>query len=432
MDVKLRTTVVTCILLTLSATVAWTPAASGQSKDTPPPELQTSIAKGKVVVWMTAQLRDRFETHDEKDLNPDTRSEYIAQRARLGLGAKFLERFSMYFQVQDVRLWGSEANTLGDFSADGFDVHQAWAQVNIWRGLHFKIGRQEMAFDDHRIIGTVNWTMQGRSFDAARLFTKHKAFYAEAFYSRVAEKQDGTGTTEADRSLVGAYFKLLKFKYVKPSVLLVSELDWDNEITRHRHTIGARVHGELKGLTYSLAFYYQAGEAGDTKFSSFLFASRVGYKLKVRTRPGIEIWADLLSGDRDKTDNVNRAFDTLYATNHKFYGFMDFFLNVPAHTGGNGLQDFGVRLHITPIKKLWLAADYHLLRLMVPNGTTVDDTRSQSLAHELDITVRYKLLKWVSVGAGYGTLVPMQALENLKGGANHTEHWFYAQTNIAF
>lgn len=53
--------------------------------------------------------------------------------------------------------------------------------------------------------------MQGRSLDAARLFYKHKAFYSEIFYARVAEKQDGTGTTETDRSLVGAYFKLLKW-----------------------------------------------------------------------------------------------------------------------------------------------------------------------------------------------------------------------------
>ena len=428
---KLAATVISCIfaysLLALPMT-----SAQAEPKATPSPELKTSLAGGKVVMWLKAQLRDRFETHDRKDLNPDTRSEYIAQRARLGLGAKFFERFSVYFEVQDVRLWGSEANTLGDFSADGFDMHQAWGQVRLFKGLHLKIGRQEIAFDDHRIIGTVNWTMQGRSFDAARLFYKHKAFYGEAFYARVAEKQDGTGTTPADRSLVGAYFKLKKYKFVKPSLLFVSELDWDNEVTRHRHTLGGRVHGGIKGLTYSLAFYYQMGEQGDDKFSSFLFASRVGYTLKVRTKPGIALWAELLSGDRDQTDNVIRAFDTLYATNHKFYGFMDFFLNVPAHTDGNGLQDFGARLHITPVKKLWVAVDYHLLRLMIPNETAVAGTRSQELGHEIDITVRYKLLKWVSLQAGYGVLLPSQGLVNLKGGADNTDHWFYAQTNIVF
>ncbi len=425
---KTKVAIAACALFTLILAAP----AGAQPKATPPPELKTSLVGGKVILWVNAQLRDRFETHDEKDLDPDTRSEYIAQRARLGVGAKFFRRFSVYIQLQDVRLWGSERNTLGDFSADGFDVHQAWGQVQLYRGLHLKIGRQEIAFDDHRIIGTVNWTMQGRSFDAARLFYKHKAFYAETFYARVAEKQDGTGTTEADRSLVGAYFKLNKYKFVKPSILYVGELDWDNEITRHRHTIGARVHGGIKGFTYSLAFYYQAGEQGDTKFSSYLFGSRLGYQLKVRTRPGIVVWADLISGDRDQTDDVNRSFDTLYATNHKFYGFMDFFLNIPAHTGGNGLQDFGARLHITPIKKLWLAVDYHLLRLMIPNGDTLTNTRSQSLGHELDITVRYKLLKWVSIQAGYGVLVPLQSLQNLKGGNDNTEHWFYAQTNIAF
>ncbi len=398
-----------------------------EPNDAQAPVLKTSLVGGKVLVWVSAQLRDRFETHDERDLDPETRSEYITQRARLGVGVKFFERFSVYVELQDVRRWGSETSTLMDYSADGLDAHQAWGQVRLVAGLHLKIGRQEITFDDHRIIGNVNWTMQARAFDAARLFYKHKAFYAETFFARVAEKQDGTGTTEADRSLVGAYFKLTKLKIFKPSVLYVAELDWDNKVTRNRHTIGTRLLGGIKGFTYSLAFYYQAGTQGSTKFSSYLFANRLGYRLKVRTRPGVELWADLLSGDRDQTDSVNRSFDTLYATNHKFYGFMDFFLNIPVHTGGRGLQDFGGRLHISPINKLWFAIDYHLFRLMVP-----DPSGDQGLGHEVDLTLRYKLLKWVSLQAGYGVMVPLQGLQSLKGGNDHTEHWFYAQSNIAF
>lgn len=52
--------------------------------------------------------------------------------------------------------------------------------------------------------------------------------------------------------------------------------------------------------------------------------------------------------------------------------------------------------------------------------------------HEIDITVRTKLLKWVSLQAGYGVLLPLQGLGNLKGAADNTDHWFYAHTNITF
>jgi hypothetical protein len=147
----------------------------------------------------------------------------------------------------------------------------------------------------------------------------------------------------------------------------------------------------------------------------------------VATRPGLLLWAELLSGDDDPSDTTARTFDTLYATNHKFYGFMDFFLSIPAHTGGRGLQDYGGRAHLAPTPGLWMAVGYHLLRLMA-----ADPTGAQGLGHEVDVTVRYQLLRWVSLQAGYSVLVPDTALANLRGGHDQPEHWFYLQTNLAF
>ena len=34
-----------------------------------------------------------------------------------------------FAQIQDVRVWGEETNTLADFSADRFDLHQAWVEL---------------------------------------------------------------------------------------------------------------------------------------------------------------------------------------------------------------------------------------------------------------------------------------------------------------
>ena len=41
------------------------------------------------------------------------------------------KNLSAFVQIQDVRLWGSESNTLGDFSADGLDLHQGSASIEL-------------------------------------------------------------------------------------------------------------------------------------------------------------------------------------------------------------------------------------------------------------------------------------------------------------
>ena len=57
----------------------------------------------------------------------------------------------------------------------------------------------------------------------------------------------------------------------------------------------------------------------------------------------VTLWYDYLSGDGDLGDDTIKVFDTLFATNHKFYGFADLFLNIPVHTGGRGLQDLAIK-----------------------------------------------------------------------------------------
>ena len=47
-----------------------------------------------------------------------------------------------------------------------------------------------------------------------------------------------------------------------------------------------------------------------------------------------------------------KVFDTLFTTNHKFYGLADLFLNIPLQTDGRGLQDLAVKWHYTPMPKL--------------------------------------------------------------------------------
>ena len=73
-----------------------------------------------------------------------------------------------------------------------------------------------------------------------------------------------------------------------------------------------------------------------------LIGLRASYGFDVFAHPRVGLVADGLTGSADGVSGPVVAFDTLYATNHKFYGFQDLFLNLPLSTNGRGLVDTAV------------------------------------------------------------------------------------------
>ncbi len=103
-------------------------------------------------------------------------------------------------------------------------------------------------------------------------------------------------------------------------------------------TLGAGRASQAAGFTYRLEGAHQTGRRTDSDMAAVFAAARAG---RVLGRMQVEMWNDYLSGDDDLDDDEIKVFDTLFATNHKFYGYVDFFLNIPEDTAGRGLQDPG-------------------------------------------------------------------------------------------
>ena len=148
---------------------------------------------------------------------------------------------------------------------------------------------------------------------------------------------------------------------------------------------------------------YYRGHSGDD-----VEAYMLGAKLRASTAKNtsaIVFWYDYLSGDDDAADGKVKVFDTLYATNHKFYGYADLFLNIPAHTGGGELQDLAVKLSHTPTDGLTLAADGHAFFLARKGSQG-----SRRLAEEIDLTLTYAYSANVKVTAGVSYVSAHDAL----------------------
>lgn len=109
---------------------------------------------------------------------------FTSQRTRLTFGYKW-DRVQFQTSIQDVRVWGQDAATINNADGNKLMVHEAWADITLansadstikfraFQNLSLKIGRQELVYDDVRILGNLDWIQQARRFDAALLKGQH-------------------------------------------------------------------------------------------------------------------------------------------------------------------------------------------------------------------------------------------------------------------
>ena len=130
---------------------------------------------------LTGQLRTRSEYRDGVGtLNAKSNDPafFTLQRTRLTLNYK-ASRLIFQTSLQDVRVWGQDASTISNADGSKLGVHEAWAEIvlankkdtafkNINGPDYFgiRIGRQELLYDDSRLLGNLDWLQQARRHDA--------------------------------------------------------------------------------------------------------------------------------------------------------------------------------------------------------------------------------------------------------------------------
>lgn len=146
---------------------------------------------------LTGQLRDRAEMREGLgNLVPlgSRAAGFISQRTRLNFGYKW-DRVTFGMTVQDVRVWGQDASTITITDGNRLMLHEGWADITLANkadttikfklvdNLSLKIGRQELIYDDSRLIGNLDWLQQARRFDMALLKLVHHGFQVDLGYA---------------------------------------------------------------------------------------------------------------------------------------------------------------------------------------------------------------------------------------------------------
>jgi hypothetical protein len=424
---------------------AQTPApAPGSSTQTPP----TAFANIDLPTWMRmgVEYRGRLEGFTGGGFAQDREDLYWLNRFRVTARFAMKPWLSAAVQVQDARVEGRNAVTLGAPFRDQLDVRVAHVDAGNFEKSRFALrgGRQELVFGDQRLVGHANWLNTARSFDAVRGVFRHKKVRVDGFAASVVY----IDMDDVNRSGQGNYFYgvdapmavlpnggvLEPYEFVRTSNNLITETGTPGDLTSS--TSGVRSAGKLSARTdYNVEAAIQRGSLGSDTVSAW-----AGHALIGRTIPAGSLTYrafgeyNFASGDETPGDGVRGTFDQLYPTAHDKYGLAD-------QVGWKNIHHVRTGLELRPHTKLALAGAYHSFWLAsatdalytaggaiiarIPTGAP-----DRHVGQELDLQATYTASPRIQLHGGYSYIFPGAFLKAATPGKSYSAPYVMVTTML--
>jgi hypothetical protein len=398
---------------------------------------------------------------------------FISQRTRVNLGMAAY-RMKAYVSLQDVRVWGQDASTINRTTTeanDGLLLHEAWAEFSLLdtgrriKNFTLKAGRQELVYDDVRLLGNLDWLQQARRHDALLLKLEHNGWtaHAGAAFNQNAERKsntvfDGTSPSSYPASTNGqkVMYKSMQFLYLarKEEWGSASFLFFKDDFSRFhfaaadtlrkspiyeagvwsRFTSGLYLNAKVtRRLSIASSAYYQGGQyAEGTVLHEYLLSFSTLYSVFTGLSGGPGI--DITSGNNGSDPSKKFArFDPLYGTPHKFWGYMDYFY-VADGFGPNGLVDLYLRTRYKPGERLTVFLDAHRFSLPQAVMGETGDYMKKLLGTEIDLMVTHQLTKMASLEGGLSWMFGTETLTSSRvknvPGADRVASWAYVMLTL--
>ena len=398
-----------------------------------------------------AQVRPRFEFRNGfKTLTEDNRDAafFIEQRTRLWTDYR-TNKFRIRINLQDVRIWGSVDQV---FKSDPnlFNIHEGWGEYYFNNKMSVRLGRMELDYNNARFLGNLAWAAQGRTHDAMVFHYKNDSsgikFHAGAAFNQTTDPPEPARLFGTLYTGVSNYkhmqFAWFQKQFDQTDLSLLFQNDGRQVVTasdtsvasRQTYAVIANHHTSKWSIGGEL--FYQGGKNGSNTSVSAMLAA-LYFTLKTDLTP-ITVGIDHLSGT-SIDDTKDKSFDPLYGTNHKFYGFMDYFYVGNFHgqaATSSGLNDIFVKANWTLGSKTTLASDLHFFsspaKLVDPDNT--DEEIDKYLGTELDLVLTWKPTKSVVINLGYSQMWATSSMEAIKATpGDHTalNNWAWLMVDFA-
>jgi hypothetical protein len=369
-----------------------------------------------------AEYRPRFEIRDgyQSILPAGSNPAYIVtQRTRLNFIYESAA-VKIKFTPQDVRIWGGEQSSsstgvFGDKAS--LDLFEAFAEIKMTDGFWVSVGRQQLVYDNKRLLGDRNWNQSGISYDALVLKYNRDKLKLHAGSSWLTFNDVLSENAYPSSRIKSLSFLWLNYKWTenwKMSLMHiasgVTETDSTNGLN-FRQTTGIFTELKVDKLKFWGDFYYQYGRNQARKqISAFLVDGDLSYRMgKFTLGAGVSY----LSGNNKTGDEMttDKLFDVLYGNRHKFFGLIDYFRDFHKNTKEGGLADYFAYLDYKISDKISCRNTGHYFRLDKTNALTLSD---KNLGYENDFIITYNFAEWGSVEGGYLFMLPTNTLKTIQ------------------
>ena len=422
--------------------------------------------------------------------------DFTLQRMRLSFDMDINKNVLARVMFQDVRTFGESGITDNDARTDvqeGYVQLRNLGDINPWlSNFQLRIGRWQQGYGNHRVIGTLGWANQSRSYDGAKIMYKKGNFNVDVFAWQISENVTGgvsgsTGITGGpdssikDTVLYGFYSQYefggaLKGNVIEPYLVAKAE-STDEDVTNAtktpesetRYTWGLRAAGKnialfedtfMSGFDYTVEPNYQSGSARYTpanqsqltnskeNIDAWAIHAEAGYTFKnLPWTPRIGYAYSFASGDDSFDQGSQQTYKQVSPTQHAHNGYMDV-------TSWQNIIDHQLHFNVKPTKKLVVDVKAHFFELdqesdnwwhvggsavnragadrFVDSSTGVTEDVDDELGQEIDVTLKYKMFENFGVVAGYSHFFSGDFIEDTGAGNDRGVDWFYLQTTVKF
>ena len=125
---------------------------------------------------LRGEFRERMEGFDGLGFNETREDLYWLSRFRFNATVAPSKALSFQVQVQDARVAKKTVGPTGTPFRAPFDLRMAFADIGAATArVTLRVGRQELAFGDQRLVGHVSWLNAARTFDGVKAHAAHNA-----------------------------------------------------------------------------------------------------------------------------------------------------------------------------------------------------------------------------------------------------------------
>lgn len=372
--------------------------------------------------WLcfTAGYRLRYERSRGSNILSDASDSYLLTRFRLGMLTAPVRWFKVYTELQDADAFLKTPPRTPPYQ-ETWDLRRAYVDIGNTQEGHWsiRVGRQDLNFEDGRLLGTSYWRNASRGYDAVEVITNWKWINTTAFAaSQVVISNNGLSHHQPGHNLYGldgklntivphgslepfVFWRIAQDPNAKPGTM--GKLD--------ERIIGMRFAGTVHAWDYDTEGAGELGRLGADRVRAWAWLGIGGYTFsnwRLTTRLFAEY--DFASGDHNPKDGVRGTFDQLSPNVHDHLGLADQFAWQNLKTVRTGTRVW--------LRRNWIVAgawaDYWLASATDgyynSSGSIVArDLKGLSGKHigeEYDVQSSYRFDRNLEFGMGLGYVLP--------------------------